>query len=161
MRLTRASHYALIALTHMAQQPEPTKIAVASHEIATARNIPMRFLLKVLKPLVTKGVLRSLKGPTGGYVLRSLPSEISLLQIIEAVDGDIEGEIPEPWGGNPEKDILPNPVAEKTNVPVNNKLLTICRQNAEAVKDHLKKVRLSELAAARKESRSRASRDGD
>ena len=50
MRLTRASHYALIALTHMAQQPEPTKTAVASHEIATARNIPMRFLLKVNIP---------------------------------------------------------------------------------------------------------------
>jgi Rrf2 family protein len=159
MRLTRASHYALIALTHMAQQPEPTKIAVASHEIATARNIPMRFLLKVLKPLVTRGVLRSLKGPTGGYVLRSMPAEITVLQIIEAVDGDIEGEIPEPWGGNPEKDVLPNLVAEKSNVPVNSKLLSICKQNAAAVKDHLKNVRLSDLAAARKESRARAARD--
>ena len=163
MRLTRASHYALIALTHMAQQPEPTKKAVASHEIAKARNIPMRFLLKVLQPLVEEGVLRSLKGPTGGYVLRHQPSEISLLDIIEAVDGSIKGEVPGPWEGNPnaKPPVLPDAAAEKTNVPVNNKLLAICKQNAEAVKDHLKKVRLSELAA-RKESRTRAAnRDGD
>jgi Rrf2 family protein len=147
----------------MAQLPEPTKHAVASHEIARARNIPMRFLLKVLKPLVEEGVLRSLKGPTGGYVLRRQPSEISLLDVIEAVDGSIKGEIPDPWEGNPDADppVLPDLVAEKNNVPLNNKLLVICRQNAEAVKEHLKRVRLSDLAAARKEARARvaAARD--
>jgi Rrf2 family protein len=154
MRLTRASHYALIALTHMAQQPDPTRNAIASHGIAKARNIPMRFLLKVLKPLVDKGVLHSHKGPTGGYLLAHQPSEITLLQIIEAVDGKIEGKIPGPWAGNPKQEIYPNPAAEKTNVPVNNKLLALCRLNAEAIKEQLRKVRLSDLAV-RKESRAR------
>lgn len=155
MRLTRASHYALIALTHMAQQDEPTRTALASHGIAKARNIPMRFLLKVLKPLVDEGVLRSHKGPTGGYVLAHPPSEISLLQIIEAVDGKIKGEIPGPWGGDPKKKIKPNRTAEKTNVPINTKLLAVCRQNAETLKEQLDQVRLSDLAGVRKESRAK------
>lgn len=155
MRLTRASHYALIALAHMAQQPEPTKTAIASHGIAKARNIPMRFLLKVLKPLVDEGVLHSHKGPTGGYVLAHPPSEITLLQIIEAVDGEIEGEIPCPYAGDPKKKIYPNMTAEKNNVPVNNKLRALCRHNAEALKEQLSQVRLSDLAVTRKSARAK------
>jgi Rrf2 family protein len=151
MKLTRASHYALIALAHMAQQPDPTRNAIASHGIAKARNIPMRFLLKVLKPLVDKGVLHSHKGPTGGYVLAHPPADITLLQIIEAVDGKIEGKIPGPWKGNLKMKIFPDATAEKANVPVNNKLLALCRQNAEALKEQLREVRLSDLAVARKE----------
>ena len=50
---------------------------------------------------------------TGGYVLNRSPADISVLQIVEAIDGEIRGDIPGPWEGNPEKDIKPNPVAER------------------------------------------------
>lgn len=160
MRLTRASHYALIALTHMAQQAGPTANPIASHEIAKARNIPMRFLLKVLKPLVDNGILFSHKGPTGGYVLAHSPSQITLLQIVESVDGKIRGEVPDPWPGNPDEGVLPDPVAEKSNVPVNARLLDVSKKCAQAIKDQLRSVRLSELAAPKESRRAKKADPG-
>src|SRR5947209_19341605 len=89
MKLTRASSYALHAVVHMAVQKIDKP--VASHHIADARGIPERFLLKVLKPLVSARVLDSVKGPHGGYKLRKQPSDITMLDIVEAVDGPIRG----------------------------------------------------------------------
>src|SRR3989440_4556233 len=90
MKLTRASSYALHAIEYMAahkmQKP------VASHHIAQARGIPERFLLKVLKPLVSVRVLLSIKGPNGGYRLAKPAHDISLLEILEAGDGPIRGQ---------------------------------------------------------------------
>src|SRR5262245_16709687 len=94
MKLTRASSYALLALGYMAQQK--TDKPIASQRIAEERGIPERFLLKVLKPLVEHGVLRSVKGPSGGYALARSPGDISLLEVIEAVDDEIKGEAPDP-----------------------------------------------------------------
>ena len=56
MRLTQASHYALVALIHLARQGGKV---VASHDIARAEAIPDRFLLKVLLPLVSAGRFHS------------------------------------------------------------------------------------------------------
>src|SRR5262249_47397474 len=67
---------------------------VASHQIARDRKIPERFLLKVLKPLVSARVLRSVKGPHGGYRLAKPPSKISMLEVVEAVEGPIRGQAP-------------------------------------------------------------------
>src|ERR1700681_3560965 len=92
MRLTRASSYALHALVYMAGQKKdgPT----ASHIIAAKRGIPERFLLKVLKPLVSAQVLYSIKGPNGGYRLARPAGTITMLEVVEAVDGPIRGNAP-------------------------------------------------------------------
>src|SRR4051794_39556271 len=92
MKLTRASSYALHAIVFMAAQKHNKP--VASHLIAQARGIPERFLLKVLKPLVSARVLHSVKGPNGGYRLAKAVSDISMLDIVEAVDGPIRGQAP-------------------------------------------------------------------
>src|SRR5688572_14723662 len=92
MKLTRASSYALYAVAYMAQQK--TTEPVASHNIAKARGIPDRFLLKVLKPLVGARVLKSVKGPNGGYELARPASDITLLEIIETIDAPIRGNAP-------------------------------------------------------------------
>jgi Rrf2 family protein len=89
MKLTRASSYALYAVVHIARE-KPTA-PLASHEVAQAHKIPERFLLKVLKPLVSAGILASVKGPRGGYRLAKKPSEITMLEIIEAIEGPIRG----------------------------------------------------------------------
>jgi Rrf2 family protein len=138
MKLTRASSYALHAVAYMAQAK--SEKPVASHIIAEARKIPERFLLKVLKPLVSARVLESIKGPNGGYKLRRQPADISMLEIIEAVDGPIRGQAP---------------FTEEGNSALNNKLETICRTSAEGVRDHLKKVRISDLVAGKKDSEPR------
>lgn len=98
MRFTRASIYALSAVTHLATQKDNP--ATPSHEVARAHQIPERFLLKVLKPLVGIGVLRSIKGPNGGYKLAKTADKISVLEILEAVEGPIQTQLPGLENGN-------------------------------------------------------------
>src|SRR5437762_10107134 len=92
MKLSLASSYALRAVGHLAALKDNQ--GLASHEIAKAQGIPERFILKLLKPLVSAGVLFSLRGPHGGYRLARLPANISLLEVLEAVDGPIRGRAP-------------------------------------------------------------------
>jgi Rrf2 family protein len=130
MRLTRASSYALHAVVFMAAQKQQNK-PVASHHIAKARGIPERFLLKVLKPLVSARVLHSIKGPNGGYRLARSAHDISMLEVIEAVDGPIRGMAP---------------LSQlQSDGHLDRKLDTICNQSAEQLRKHLQKVRVSEL----------------
>jgi Rrf2 family protein len=72
-------------LTHLAQQP--TGELTMLSEIAATQNLPRAFLGKILKDLVHTGMLRSARGPTGGYSLAREPAAISLLEIKEAIDG--------------------------------------------------------------------------
>jgi Rrf2 family protein len=129
MRLSNASSYAIHSLVHMAAKKNSQ--LVPSHLIAREQGIPERFLLKVLRPLVNLGILRSVKGPNGGYRLARAPKDISLLEIVEAVDGPIRGHISFEGDG--------------TN-RLEKKLQVICDQAAETVRRQLQKVRLSDLA---------------
>jgi len=131
MKLTRASSYALHAVAYMADQDNNDP--VASHVIAKARKIPERFLLKVLKPLVSARVLMSIKGPNGGYRLAKSAGDISLLEILEAVDGPIRGLAP--LSG------------EKKNGHLNSKLDSICKESAEQIRKHLGSVKMSQLVS--------------
>src|SRR5438105_14710278 len=91
MKLTRTSTYALQALAYMAAQKKTGPIA--SYIVARERGIPEKFLLKLLKPLVSTRVLISLKGPNGGYRLGRPADQISMLEVIEAVDGPLRGRV--------------------------------------------------------------------
>jgi Rrf2 family protein len=84
VQFTFAIQYALEALTYLAAQPEAAP--VPSHVIAETRGLPERFLLKILTPLVKAGMLRSVKGPNGGYVLTRKPKEITVLDVAEGVE---------------------------------------------------------------------------
>jgi Rrf2 family protein len=55
--------------------------------IAEESEIPTHFLAKILQQLARKGFLRSSKGPTGGFALRKSPDDITLLEIVDAIDG--------------------------------------------------------------------------
>jgi Rrf2 family protein len=129
VNLSRSSAYALHALVYIARQP-PDQFA-ASHVVARAQGIPERFLLKVLKPLVSAGLLRSVRGPNGGYCLARPTREITLLEVVEAVDGPVRSEVPA--GFAPAKDRLDRRLAE------------VCQQAAELVRERLGKVRLADL----------------
>jgi Rrf2 family protein len=133
MKLTRASSYALHAVAYMAAQKSDRP--VASHKIAAERKIPERFLLKVLKPLVSARVLQSIKGPNGGYKLQKAPADISVLEVLEAVDGPIRGVAP---------------VIEESNGPLNSKLENICKQTADLARKHLEKIHVSDLVGGKK-----------
>lgn len=115
---------------------------VASHTIAQARGIPERFLLKVLKPLVSARVLLSIKGPNGGYRLARPASDINLLEILEAVEGTIRGQAPPPEKEDKKKYPHYKPEA---NEPLYNKLDNLCRQSADQMRKQFEKVRVSDL----------------
>jgi Rrf2 family protein len=92
MKLSRASSYVLQALVHLAR--ERPGVWVTAQEIGQAEGLPDKFLGKLLGQLVKARVVRSVKGPRGGFSLARPPKEITLLEIIEAVDGPIRGEAP-------------------------------------------------------------------
>ena len=55
--------------------------------IAEREDIPAHFLAKILQELARKGMLKSNKGPSGGFALRIAPEKLRLLDIVEALDG--------------------------------------------------------------------------
>ena len=134
MKLTRAASYAVHALVFMAVQKSSKPLA--SHNIAQARGIPERFLLKVLKPLVSVRILLSIKGPNGGYRLARAPNEITLLDVLEAVDGPIRGQA--------------SFTRDDTEGTLNKHLDVICNQAAEQIRKQLGKIKISDLAAKEK-----------
>jgi Rrf2 family protein len=82
---SRSSEHAIRALVHLAQAPQDKYVMVKT--IAEEEDIPSHFLAKILQELARKGLLRSSKGPTGGFSLRVEPRDIRLLDIVEALDG--------------------------------------------------------------------------
>ena len=85
MIYSRSAEYAIRAFVQLADVPAG-KYAMVK-QIAEQADIPSHFLAKILQQLARKGFLRSSKGPTGGFSLRMPAAEISMLQIVDAVDG--------------------------------------------------------------------------
>jgi Rrf2 family transcriptional regulator, iron-sulfur cluster assembly transcription factor len=85
MIYSRSAEYAIRAFVHLASVPDG-KYAMVK-QIAEEGEIPSHFLAKILQQLARKGFLRSSKGPTGGFSLRMPANEISLIQIVDSVDG--------------------------------------------------------------------------
>jgi len=87
MKLTRAGEYAVRCILYLAVQ-ERTKV-VSRREIAEAMDIPFQFLGKVAQQLAKAGVIEIRQGAQGGFRLLPAPAEISLLTVVEAIDGEI------------------------------------------------------------------------
>jgi Rrf2 family transcriptional regulator, iron-sulfur cluster assembly transcription factor len=85
MIYSRSAEYAIRAFVQLASVPEG-KYAMVK-QIAEDATIPSHFLAKILQQLARKGFLRSSKGPTGGFSLRIPAPDISLIMIVDAVDG--------------------------------------------------------------------------
>lgn len=87
MKLSRSTEYALKALEFMVHHVpgEP----VAARTIARHQQIPLGYLLKVMQQLVRGGILLSQRGPQGGFILARPPGGITLLEIIQAIEGPI------------------------------------------------------------------------
>jgi len=82
---SRQCEYALQAVLYLALRPPGVMTSIK--EMDKVLDIPHHFLAKILQDLTRKGMLRSLKGPSGGFALGRRAEEITLLQIVEAVDG--------------------------------------------------------------------------
>jgi Rrf2 family protein len=92
MKLSRTVAYALQATIQLAQTGYLDPVPCS--RLAAEGKMPERFLLQILRNLVAHGILCSTRGVDGGYMLDRPPEEISLLEIIEAVEGPITPVIP-------------------------------------------------------------------
>jgi Rrf2 family protein len=91
MRISRSTGYALLAVGYIGQNQD--KEIVLSQNIAEQYDIPLEYLLKILQQLVRANVLRSKRGPRGGFSLAKPTKKITMLEIIEAVDGPMTGQL--------------------------------------------------------------------
>ena len=85
MIYSRSAEYAIRALVHIAAVPAG-EYALVRH-VAAEAGIPAHFLAKILQDLARDGFLKSSKGPHGGFRLALPAEEISMLRIVDAVDG--------------------------------------------------------------------------
>jgi Rrf2 family protein len=92
MKLSRTVTYALQATLLLAQSERGEPVPCS--RLAAEGSMPERFLLQILRSLVTHGILQSTRGVEGGYTLDRSPEQISLLEIIEAVDGPLTTKLP-------------------------------------------------------------------
>jgi Rrf2 family protein len=86
MQITRETDYAIRCVLHLAGDTGRT---VMVEEISGERDIPRSFLAKILQKLKRAKIVKSYRGVKGGYRLTRDPSGISLLDVIEAVQGKI------------------------------------------------------------------------
>jgi len=91
MKISRSTGYALLAAGYIAQNQKQG--IILSQEISKKYNIPLEYLLKILQQLVKANLLRSKRGPRGGFSLAKPPKKITLLQVIEAIDGPMVSQL--------------------------------------------------------------------
>jgi len=87
MRITQATAYALAALLQLSD--DATSPPVPCSELSRLGSMPERFLLQIMRHLVTAGLAKSTRGVDGGYRLSRPLSQISLLDVAEAIDGPL------------------------------------------------------------------------
>jgi len=87
MRLTRAGEYAVRCIMCLARNGKGT--VVSRHEVSAYGHIPSHFLAKIAQQLSRAGIIEILQGARGGYRLAVSPEKLSLLDVIEAIIGEI------------------------------------------------------------------------
>jgi len=88
LQVSRKVDYALRAVIHLANE-EAHDRACSVAEIAARERIPRQFLEKIVQQLIHKGLVRSRRGPHGGYILGRPPHLMTFRDVIEAVEGPI------------------------------------------------------------------------
>jgi FeS assembly SUF system regulator len=86
IRLSRLSDYAIVLMCEMASSRDETFSARKLHETT---HISQSAIMKILKLLAIDGLVISARGARGGYSIASEPGEISILDIVKAIDGPV------------------------------------------------------------------------
>ncbi len=87
MQLTRAADYGVRVMVHLAGLPKGQRVAITA--LAAASAAPESFLSKVMQRLVTSRLVNSHRGATGGFELALPASDITMLDVITAVEGPV------------------------------------------------------------------------
>ena len=86
LKLNRITDYAVVVLAQMAREPDRL---VTAPQLAHESAVPLPTVAKVLKDLAREGVLASERGVHGGYRLARAPGEVTVLEIIRALEGPV------------------------------------------------------------------------
>jgi bifunctional enzyme CysN/CysC len=133
MRISAKADYAVRAAVELAAAPNGK--AVPAERIATSQGIPLNFLEHILSELRVAGVVRSQRGAEGGYRLAREPWQVTIADIIRAV----EGPLATVRGGKPEEAEYPGVASELPRVWI------AVRKNLRNVVEH---VSVADIAGA-------------
>ena len=98
MRLTRGADYGTRGIIYLARQPANAIVLVG--DIASAEQLSESYLAKIFQELAKGGLVRSHRGAKGGFSLARPPEQITLRQVIEAIEGPIAiNRCLAPWEG--------------------------------------------------------------
>jgi Rrf2 family protein len=87
MQITRQADYAIRAIRYLAKQSPDDRVATS--KVAKEMQIPPSFLAKIISQLSIAGLLKTSRGARGGVSLARQPKDISVLDVVEAIDGPI------------------------------------------------------------------------
>ena len=90
LSITSKSPYALHALAELARSGAGAPVPIG--ELARRRDIPVQFLEQLFAVLRRAGILRSQRGVKGGYSFARAPGEVTVLEIVELLDGPVGAE---------------------------------------------------------------------
>jgi Rrf2 family protein len=128
MKLSRTVAYAVRATLQLAKTSSHAPVPCS--RLAAEGDMPERFLLQILRNLVTHGILRSTRGVDGGYMLVRPPEEISLLEVIEAIEGPMSTD---------------NSAADGLDESTQDKLKTALFAITESSRKQLEAIKFSQL----------------
>ena len=131
MKLSKTATLAALAVAYLSTRRNDGHIQ--ARQVADYLHIPTDSALKVLQALARRGVINSHLGRSGGYYLESEPHQVTLLQIVEAVEGPIETELPVGGDGNG----MQKPI---------DQLRKACNRVAHSMRLELDRTTVSELA---------------
>ena len=88
MKLNRSTGYGLLAVAYIAQNKDQGLIL--SQDVSKKYNISLEYLLKIMQQLVRARILQSKRGPRGGFSMARPATKITMLDVVEAVEGTFD-----------------------------------------------------------------------
>ena len=129
MNISRSAGYGMMAVGYIAQN-DGEKLVLAS-TVSKEYDIPSEYLLKILQQLVRANILRSKRGPRGGFSMARPSNEVNMLEIIEAISGPLSGHL--------------DLTEQAKGAPFSYKMEDVCRQASAKCIETLRNTNLSQM----------------
>ena len=133
MKLSKKSRYGIISLIDLSINSKNGHVKLSS--IAERNDISLQYLEQVFAGLRRHGIIKSIKGAQGGYLLNQSAKDITVASIIEALDGTYKIEKEYEGQGNISEQVIEESVIDKVNEKLDEVLLNISLEDLE--KDYL------------------------